>query len=261
MCRFISYIGQKKQLISEFLQKPQNSLIRQSVKAKVGPYYLNADGFGMAWYDLEIDNNPAIFKTTQPAWNDSNLNSLCQKISSNCFLAHVRASTVGDVTKTNCHPFFYQNYSFVHNGTIENFHKIRLKLFNFIDEDLFHEIKGTTDSESFFFLVVHFLRRDPKSSLPDALKSAFSWVADVMNIGGDDDYARLNVVLSNGKELVATRYAIKDNKHLSLYYTTNKDGLLIASEPLDENLNKWTEVPANHYIFANLSNEFVVEKI
>ena len=109
MCRLIGYRGKTSISLSELIEKPENSLIKQSLETKLGKKGINADGFGISWYNQDIDNTPGIFKSTQPAWNDNNLKHLCNKLLSNCFLGHVRASTVGDVTINNCHPFSYKN--------------------------------------------------------------------------------------------------------------------------------------------------------
>jgi glutamine amidotransferase len=159
MCRLVAYLGVKPILLGELIEKPENSLINQSKSAKNGCHIVNADGFGLSWYDQEVDNKPGIFKSIQPAWNDKNLSHIAQKVASNCFLGHIRASTIGDVTFNNCHPFSYQEYSFAHNGTIRQFEKLRRDLINFIDEELFLSIKAQTDSEHLFFLIMHFLKQ------------------------------------------------------------------------------------------------------
>lgn len=85
MCRLIGYRGKTSILISELIEKPENSLIKQSLETKLGKKGINADGFGISWYNQDIDDTPGIFKSTQPAWNDNNLKHICNKILSNCF--------------------------------------------------------------------------------------------------------------------------------------------------------------------------------
>jgi len=67
------------------------------------------DGFGVGWYEPDADsetaNTPCIFTSVTPAWNNNNLIRLAEKIKSPLVFAHVRASTAGTVTETNCHPF------------------------------------------------------------------------------------------------------------------------------------------------------------
>ncbi|HJK86336.1 MAG TPA: class II glutamine amidotransferase [Candidatus Megaira endosymbiont of Nemacystus decipiens] len=261
MCRFVAYTGQKEIFIKDLLKDPEHSLIKQSHGAREGTHGVNADGFGMAWYDSTIGVTPGIFKTIQPAWNDSNLKHLCNKIQSNCFLAHIRASTVGDVTKTNCHPFYYDKYSFVHNGTIRKFSKIKLRLLNYIKENLFLEIKGNTDSECFFFLVVHYLKNANCSSLIEAVRKAFQWISDAQSDEDIENFSRLNIAISDGNELVATRCVVQNDDALSLYYVKQDGAFVIASEPLDDISNKWKEVPKNHYLRVKNGKESEVAPI
>ena len=79
VCRFIAYLGEPF-VLHDILYKPDNSLIKQSVHAKEMEEPLNGDGFGISWYIPQIDNLPGVFKSIQPAWNDSNLETLSTKI-------------------------------------------------------------------------------------------------------------------------------------------------------------------------------------
>ncbi len=256
MCRFAAYFSHEEIILDEILAKPQNSLIKQSHEAREGTHGINADGFGMAWYNFDISNEPAIFKSIQPAWNDNNLAHLSQKMKSSCFLAHVRASTVGDVNQNNCHPFSYNEYSFVHNGTIRNFDHYKKILINKIDEDLFLHIKGNTDSEYFFFLIMHFIRHD--NNLETAVKKAIEWVVYAQKDA--EEFSRINIVITNGDELMATRFVSKEQKSLSFKYSSRLQtdnetiALILSSEALDDDEEAWHELPENHYIYLNKNN-------
>ena len=249
MCRFISYFSNEAIVLDELLEKPTNSLIKQSHAARDGKSGLNADGFGIAWYNFSINQEPGIFKSTQPAWNDTNLKHIATHIKSPCFLAHVRAATVGDVNQNNCHPFVYDQYSLVHNGTIKNFHKYRRKLIDTIDENLFLEIQGNTDSEHFFFLIMHFIKHN--HSLEISLQKAIQWILAIQE--DKNDIIKLNITITNGNEIIATRFTSDNAAPLSLYYKSYLNGdeiksLIISSEILDDQDHQWHEVPINSYI-------------
>ena len=66
MCRFVAYLGKRPVLLDSILDAPENSLISQSRHAREGLYGLNADGFGIAWYQHSVDNLPAVFKSILP---------------------------------------------------------------------------------------------------------------------------------------------------------------------------------------------------
>ena len=60
------------------------------------------------------------------------------------------------VQQTNCHPFRYGNWLFVHNGVIADFEKIRRELLLAVAPELFADIRGSTDSEVLFHLALTF---------------------------------------------------------------------------------------------------------
>jgi len=265
MCRFAAYFGLKEILLDELLVNPKNSLIKQSHEAREGAHGINADGFGVAWYNFEISCYPGIFKSTQPAWNDNNLTHISQKIKSSCFMAHVRASTVGDVNQNNCHPFAFKEYSMVHNGTIRNFDKYKKEMVNKIDEELFLQIRGNTDSECLFFLIITYVRSG--NSLEDSVKKAIAWVTEIQK--NCDGFSRINIVITDGKDLIATRYVSKGETSLSLNYCIKSNAsdkkissIILSSEALNDNDEVWFEVPENHYICLNRDDmKFKVEEI
>ncbi len=276
MCRFLAYRGNTPLLLKELLEVPVNSLINQSKRAKEGLHGINADGFGIAWYDQDVDSTPGVFKSVQPAWNDQNLMHLARKVQSKCFLGHVRASTVGDVTLNNCHPFTYENYAFVHNGTIRHFSETRRDLTNELEDHFFNEIKAQTDSEHLFALIMHFLHLDPKKCLESAVKHSFEWVTENQKDKDNTYFARLNICITDGTELISTRYVTKDAESLSLYYATKhfdahfaehssedtsdlNTYTVIASEPLSDYTKEWKEVPDNHYIYIDANKKMHIK--
>jgi len=127
MCRLVAYLGSPI-LTDEIIVKPKNSLVHQSIAAAEADYPVNGDGFGIGWYRPDIRKEPGLFKSIYPAWNDKNLLNNASFIQTNCFFAHVRAATVGDVSYENTHPFSYNEFLMMHNGGIENFDKINMIL-------------------------------------------------------------------------------------------------------------------------------------
>lgn len=273
MCRFVAYLGKKPVVLNEIIDFPENSLINQSRRAREGNFGLNADGFGIGWYDHMIDDEPGIYKSIQPAWNDSNLKHIAAKVRSTCFLGHVRASTIGDVSTANSHPFYYNQFSFVHNGTIQGIDLIRRQLLNSLSDQRFRLLKGQTDSELFFALLMDILYCKTHQFDLDTIARSFLDAIEKINYLKKDkpqDITRLNTVLTDGKKLIATRYISNvEQKSLSLYYavgdyidTTKRQGimcqsyhstgaLLIASEPLTDSAKEWNEIPLNHMLLVD----------
>ncbi len=274
MCRFVIYLGKVPTLLYDVIGRPKNSLVSQSFHAQKIEQPVNADGFGVGWYQHEIDHLPARFKSTQPAWNDRNLNSMSQKIKSTCFMGHVRRSTMGDVFLSNCHPFTYKQCLFCHNGGIDDFMSIQRHLRRLLEDDLYHDIIGQTDSEHFFALMMnHYLKLESGSFL-DKTYECFQYAAEqVVNLQrkyADSELSELNTVLTDGKQLMATRYRANENqKALSLYYSEGRrinakgdhplvefdekspEAIIVASEPLSDYAGQWREVPPNHALLVD----------
>src|SRR5580765_2361778 len=159
MCRWLAYTGSPI-LMSDLITKPKDNLIQQSLHAKAPRTPTNGDGFGLGWYDKQ--KYPGLFRSIRPAWNDLNLLDLAEHIESPLFLAHVRATSCATVQETNCHPFRYKNWLFVHNGEIFEIEKFRKRLIEAVADEYFSSIMGTTDSEVMFYLALTFgLESDP----------------------------------------------------------------------------------------------------
>jgi predicted glutamine amidotransferase len=159
MCRWLAYSGSPI-LLEELLYKPTHSLIDQSRHARLGVETTNGDGFGVGWYGDAA--SPGVFRGTGPAWSDRNLRNLAAHIQAPVFLAHIRASTGTPVQESNCHPFRFERWLWMHNGSIAEFARVKRDLALGVDADLYPSIEGSTDSELMFFLALTFgLRDDP----------------------------------------------------------------------------------------------------
>ena len=162
MCRWLAYSGSPV-LLEEFLYKPAHSLIDQSRHARMGVETTNGDGFGVGWYGE--GSGPGVFRGIAPAWSDRNLRNLSGQVRSHLFMAHIRASTGTAVQESNCHPFRYQDWLWMHNGSIAQFTSLKRELVLAVEPKLYPAIEGSTDSELMFFLALTFgLRDDPPSA-------------------------------------------------------------------------------------------------
>jgi predicted glutamine amidotransferase len=132
--------------IEELLYKPDHSLIDQSLHARLGVETTNGDGFDVGWYGANSET-PAVFHSIEPTWNDRNPCEVAGHVESGLFLAHIRASTGTAVQQTNCHPFRYGRWIWVHNGLVRDFHRLKCDLALAVDESLYASIEGSTDYE------------------------------------------------------------------------------------------------------------------
>lgn len=271
MCRLMAYKGTSI-LLDELLYKPKNSLINQSINARELEEPLNGDGFGVGWYSHHISHEPATFVSLNPAWSNRNLRNLAPKIQSDCMLAHVRAASVGEVSEANCHPFQYRELLMAHNGGVENFGLIKRDIRAQLSDELYNWIKGQTDSEHIFSLLVNRLNTEHREFSSDAVTDAFEYtfhhVKSLMKKHGIHEEAYLNMVVTNGHFIVATRFVTDEKAEpLTLYHSEGsryvvEDGVsrmeapkdddeavLVVSEKLTDD-SHWTIIPKNHFVIV-----------
>lgn len=261
MCRLLGYLGSSIHL-DQILIKPEHSLIVQSYKPEeMTSGLLNADGFGIGWYDdSQQQNRPYCYKNVLPIWNDVNLPQLAGYIQSSCYLGYVRSATSNlSVDMINCQPFSYQNLLFIHNGFIDNFRKTLYRpIRNKLHDYAYQRIEGTTDSEHIFALVVNELETDSSLSLQQALNNTILRLVTLAQPNKINFSA--NIVLSNGKELAACRYSNREASP-TLYYTEDKlsDAVIIASEPMFE--ADWISCPEKSLIGVGENLEVSISSI
>jgi len=236
MCRIAAYTGPSISL-ENIIIRPAHSLLQQSQHASEAKLAVNGDGFGIAWYGA--DEKPGLYRDVLPAWADDNLTNLCRMVHADHFIAHIRASTVGETNRANCHPFTHGRWSFCHNGQIPHFHAIRRRLAGALPDDLYDARRGTTDSEMVFLLLLsHWLDADPLVAV-DATLAEIGPAADAGPI-------KLTCVFSDGETLYGFRYA-SSGPAPTLYASGVLDngGRALASEPLCGRASHWTLLPQN----------------
>lgn len=262
MCRLLGYLGDSIQL-DRILFKPEHSLIVQSYKPnEMTAGLLNADGFGIGWYDAKPNNPPYCYRNVLPIWNDANLPQLGRYIQSNCYLGYVRSATSNlSVDIINCQPFSHQNLLFVHNGYIDNFRKTLYRpIRNNLDDFAYQRIEGTTDSEHIFALIVNELEENEGISLKQAL---YNTVTKLVELSQPDNISfSANIVLSNGKELTACRYSNREQSPTLYYIKENSlysNAVILASEPMFE--GDWVSFPEHSIIGVQKNLEISIDSI
>lgn len=251
MCRWLAYSGAPI-FLEEVLFKPKHSLIDQSLRATVSPNITNGDGFGIGWYGKREE--PGVYKDIRPAWNDSNLQALSAQIESPMFLAHVRATTGSPVQRSNCHPFSFKNWLFVHNGLINEFDKLHRDLALAVAPALFPLIHGTTDSELMFLLALTF---GMESDVHVGIARMAGFVEKTAEAHDVKNALQMTLGISNGESLFAVRYST-ERKSRSLFHSATRDATMeiapdvgrisrnaraIVSEPWSDLEADWTPVP------------------
>ena len=173
-------------------------------------------------------NQAAVFKDVLPAWNNLNLRALCLATRSDCVMAHVRAASPGTgVSRENCHPFAAGRLLFCHNGRIDTFAKLRRAVLARLSDEVFAHVRGTTDSECIFGLILTYLSNDEQGSTLSPLHQTKPFghkrlvaamqkvlrdieiLLDEHGLNGPEHFTTLNFSLTDGDTLVVCRYCDK----------------------------------------------------
>lgn len=185
-----------------------------------------------------------LLHSVNPAEHNRNLQRLASKIHSNLIFAHVRAASPGSpVVETNCHPFQFGRFMFMHNGGVANFSKIKRQLLARLSMSSYSLINGTTDSEHAAALFIDCL---PGQNMhgdftADQIKEALrQTVAVLVHLSSEVEEpepgssstttsaerhrhiaSSLNFAVSDGRTVVATRFRDHPEEHPpSLYICT-----------------------------------------
>jgi gamma-glutamyl hercynylcysteine S-oxide hydrolase len=250
MCRLAAYLGPRISL-QQFLLKPSHSLYEQAwAPRELTNARLNADGFGIGWYSP--DGTPAVYVNQMPIWSDINLPGIARSLATSLWMAQVRSATSPFRSgPANTQPFQRDGVLFLHNGFVEDFdHSLRGRIRHFLDTEIEAGIGGNTDSEYIFALLRQLLANDDELTLEEAIRAGLALIDEWL----DRRTALLNLLLTDGERLYATRHALK-GECPSLYFTTDDEcfeegAQLIASERLTEG-EFWQPVPEHHLLILD----------
>jgi len=231
MCRFVCYLGPPVTLAAVVLDPPY-SLKRQAFAPRhqrVGA--INADGFGVGWYDHARRPEPARYRTARPIWADRSFASLGGLVTSSAVVAAVRDATPpSPVEETGSQPFTSGRWLFAHNGKVEGWGidpAVKAALRRPLSDERAAAIEGAADSEVLFALALD--RLDAGLSAPDALAAVVAAATAIAP-------SKLNLLLTDGHRVTAT--ASGD----SLFVLEGPASVVVASEPYDDDPG-WRRVP------------------
>ena len=194
MCRHLAYLGPPRSL-SSLLYEPAESLERQSWKPRFQREgAMNADGWGVGWWDPHVRSDPARYRTASPMWTDRSFRSVAEVVHAGALVAAVRSATPPS--------------PIVATG----------------NEARAIAIEGTSDSEVLFALVLDQL--DDGSTPEEALATVTAAAAE------SQPDVHLNLLLSDGHAIFATTFGNSLFTLQGEGLATG--GVLVSSEPLDD---------------------------
>jgi glutamine amidotransferase len=171
-------------------------------------------------------------------------NVIANKIQTDCAIAHLRQATVGGFSVDNTHPFRLRHWLFAHVGTVNKFEEIKDSLLGSLPDFLRRNIRGNSDSELFFHLVLAGLhaRNQLDAAEPSdetVVTSVAAAVKQIDQLAGDDS-STLNMILSNGRGMYALRRG-------SPFGYREHEGLEDPAEPGEERQSVRPGSPLLHY--------------
>jgi glutamine amidotransferase len=216
MCRHLAWLGAPRSLSDLVLDQPHGLLTQSYAPRRQRNCLMNADGWGVGFFTSGRDE-PARWRSSRPLWADASFASVAPVISSGCVLAAVRSATAGmPLEESATAPFQSGRWILSHNGVV--------------DCSLLGphpDAESVCDSAQ---LAAHLFEFGPER------------VAEfVTDLGKRDPAARLNLLLTDGRQVIATRW----NDTLSVL--RRDDGLVVASEPYDDDPH-WADVPDHHLV-------------
>ncbi|MGD2070856.1 MAG: class II glutamine amidotransferase [Gemmatimonadota bacterium] len=308
MCRVVAYLGTPL-LLDVLLYRSESALVRQAYDPSMLTF-MNLAGFGFAAWDSGSHDPevPFLYKDTMLPMYDRNLMQMSRKLRSECLIAHVRGENYfGGATprvgRANLHPFQHHGSRVVmaHNGGLNRFAEMRYDLLPYLSADAAERIEGTTDSEWIYALLLSRLAARRKGdgagaatgaepgaqgdatgpdALADAVEDTLRIIRDVREERGIHFASGVNLFVSDGRSLVATRFSFDFGcfegpvraRHLayhSLWLTAGRsyglhegewrmqgkmeeaDSVLVASEPLTRDVSTWIEIPEYTLLVAH----------
>jgi gamma-glutamyl hercynylcysteine S-oxide hydrolase len=216
VCRHLAWLGADRSLGELLLDPPHGLLVQSYAPRRQAHGRMNADGWGAGFYPAGRPE-PARWRSSRPLWSDASFASVAPALRSGCVLAAVRSATAGmPADETAAAPFQHGRWLLSHNGVV--------------DRSVLGPHPGAESVCDSAQLAAHLFDFGPHR--------AGEFVADV---GKRDPDARLNVLLTDGEQIIATRWTD------SLCVLRTADGVVVASEPFDDD-PRWADVPEYHLV-------------
>jgi gamma-glutamyl hercynylcysteine S-oxide hydrolase len=199
------------------LLEPGHGLIVQSYAPRRQAHgRMNADGWGAGFFAAG-QPEPARWRPNRPVWTDASFASVARVVASSCVLAAARAATAGmPLDETATAPHARGRWLLSHNGVADR---------SILGPHAHAE--WACDSAQ---LAANLFDFGPER--------AGEFVRD---LGKRDPDARLNLLLTDGRRIIATRW----NDTLSVLHTHG--GVVVASEPYYDDPG-WADVPDHHLV-------------
>lgn len=200
MCRLYGFRANEPTKVECTLVHAQNALMVQSKEDLSG--YRHGHGWGVATYR---DGRLQVERQAWAAYHGEHFKRAAARIFSCTVLAHVRRATVGPPAPENTHPFVEDRWAFAHNGTLPNFERLRPRILEATAPRQRALIRGVTDSEHIFHLLMSQLAAAPQRPLIESLRALVERLIAWSRAEDPEARIGLNLMLTDGAQLVGSR--------------------------------------------------------
>ncbi|HMV70645.1 MAG TPA: class II glutamine amidotransferase [Pseudomonadales bacterium] len=201
MCRLYALLASEPTRVGCSLACSQNNLMRQSAGDADGVQH--AHGWGVAEY---THRGPVVERQAWAAYDGERFSQRVARIRSRAVVAHVRRATVGSLSVDNTHPFRHGRFTFAHNGTLPAFDRLKPRLLAATSQRHRSAICGQTDSEHLFHYLLSRWSRERSTDLLATIRDGIAQVLDWCHELAPGSPIGLNVLLTDGEQMVASRY-------------------------------------------------------
>lgn len=241
MCRHLAYVGPPLTL-ADLLLAPRHGLYRQSWAPRQQRHgTVNADGFGVGWWDPGVRPEPARYRRSTPIWSDRSFASLAGVVRAGAVVAAVRSATPPlPVEESGAAPFTSGPWLFSLNGAVAGWDQgVGPALRRGLPDAIAAGLEGSSDGEGLFGFAL--------AQLAAGAEPGAAMRAAVAAVDG-----RRNLLLGDGSTIWAT--ACGD----TLWVRADPDGpggpaVWVASEPDDDSAG-WAQVPEGSLVTATVAS-------
>lgn len=277
MCRLYGFRANELTKVECTLVHAQNALLSQSRADLRGTSH--PDGWGIGYYE---NATPKLERRDSAAYVDLHFSFTAERLYAKTVLAHVRRATVGGVALANTHPFVHGRWAFAHNGTVRAFNLVAPELERETTPRLLEQRRGSTDSELVFYWLLSrmeaagqdFHSIGTPTPLMAVVGKAIHMLEDRCNAAGAEKPANLNLVITNGRVLVAARWrnslhwvvrhGVRDCEICGIPHIRHETGadyraVVVASEPISS--EDWQELPEGTIIGVDADVQATTQRI
>lgn len=235
MCRLMGFVSHEKTTFPH--------MAGPGFKDFVALSSIHCDGWGVSTIDHD-EEKAHLVRAAEMAHTSSQFDSAIANANSDGGLLHLRWATAGlPVSENNSHPFVYNDYTFIHNGSIMP----PSSLDPYIDPEFSWMITGDTDSERYFYLLMTEIK---KHGFVAGVQRAVAIVKK------HADFSSINAMIMNEDLFIALaefdperRPDFGDPDYYDLHYRKDAEGVVVASTGWPH--EGWTPLPNHHMLVVD----------